>query len=462
MTYDGSDPFSADAAQSSRPHLLYIAWGFPPCRGGGVYRALATANRFAERGWDVTVLTAERETFLRFTGADLTLENRVDPRIEIVRVPFNWPIHEADLRRWSRFRARNPRLWSKFRARLDRLRFPEVGYGPWRPTIENAAETVHRRRPVDLVLATANPHVSFAAAWRLHRRYGVPFVMDYRDAWLLDVFSGNRLHGPRSRAARWERRLVARAREVWFVNDPIRRWHEDVYPDRAHVMHTVANGFDPELAPAMHDRGPVSDRPLVFGYIGTVSPKVPLAELVAGWQKARHDSDDLREAEARIHGYLGYYAQPRSDLLAIISEATSDGVTYRGPVGKADIGAVYDTFDVLLLILGTGTYVTSGKIFEYLATGLPIVSVHDPGNAATDVLRGHPLWFPVADLKPDSIAQALVDAARAARHADLETRRRAQEFGARFRRDLQLDPRIDALRAGLATSRNRDPEVSSR
>ena len=50
---------------SRRPHLLYVAWGYPPCRGGGVYRALATPNAFAEAGWDVTVLTVDRETFTR-------------------------------------------------------------------------------------------------------------------------------------------------------------------------------------------------------------------------------------------------------------------------------------------------------------------------------------------------------------------------------------------------------------
>ena len=106
---------------TDRPHLLYVAWGFPPCRGGGVYRALATANRFAALGWKVTVLTADRDTFFRFTGADLTLEERVDPSVEVVRVPFEWPILEADLRKWSKRRAQNPKLWSKWRTKQDQI-----------------------------------------------------------------------------------------------------------------------------------------------------------------------------------------------------------------------------------------------------------------------------------------------------------------------------------------------------
>lgn len=427
------------------PHLLYVAWGFPPCRGGGVYRALATANRFAAKGWRVTVLTANREIFFTYTGADTSLEDRIDPRVQVVRVPFHWPVHETDLRRWSRFRMAMPRVWAKWRTRLDTLHFPEVGYGPWRGAVESAAEQIHARDHVDLVLATANPHVSFTAAFRLNRRFGVPFVMDYRDAWLLDVFSGGRLHDERSRPARWERRLVEAATEVWFVNDPIRIWHERLYPGQAVKMHTVANGFDPELAPALHKREPTGDRSLRFGYIGTMSPVVPLAQFVAGWKRACELSDVIASSSAKIHGYLGYYAQPRADLLAILDSVAQSGVSYEGPVPKADIGKVYEKFDVLLLILATGRYVTSGKVYEYLATGLPIVSIHDPENAAGSVLRGHPLWFPVEDLEPESVARALIAAAEAARTADRESRQKTREFGAQFRRDVQLDPRIDAL-----------------
>ena len=231
---------------SHTPHLLYVAWGFPPCRGGGVYRALATANRFAARGWRVTVLTADRGIFFSYTGADTSLEDRIDTRVRVERVPFSWPVHEMNLRKWSRFRMTMPRAWAKSRTRLDTLRFPEIGYGPWRGTLESAAERIHASDHVDLVIATANPHVAFTPALRLNRRHGVPFVMDYRDAWLLDVFSGGRLHDDRSRAAQWERRLVEAATEIWFVNDPIRFWHERLYPKQAAMMHTVANGFDPE------------------------------------------------------------------------------------------------------------------------------------------------------------------------------------------------------------------------
>lgn len=443
---------------SARPHLLYVAWGYPPCRGGGVYRALATANSFAAAGWDVTVLTVEREVFESYTGVDASLEAHIDPTVHVERIPFTLAAHETDLTRYSWTRANLPGVWALAHRRKDTFRFPESNYGSWRSGLEDAAERIHRRKPVDLVVATANPHVAFAAARRLNRTAGVPYVMDYRDAWLLDVFTGDRLHPAGSRAARWEAALVARAREVWFVNEPIRDWHAQLYPEHADRMHVVANGYDEGLAPDQPPGRPDPDRPLTFGYIGTVSPKVPLAEFVAGWRQARAQSPDLRDARVSIRGYLGYFLTPRPDLIEIVDDAADVAVEYGGPVAKTEVKDVYEHFDVLLLMLGAGRYVTSGKVYEYVATGLPIVSVHDPGNAASDVLRGYPLWFPIRSLSQDDIAAQLSAAARAAHTADEATALACRAFGERYSRERQLTPRVRALAesvTGGAPQRNR-------
>jgi glycosyltransferase involved in cell wall biosynthesis len=425
--------------------VLYVAWGYPPCRGGGVYRALETANAFARAGWEVTVLTAEREIFVRYTGIDSSLESRIDARVNVVRIPFYWSILENDIRQYSWLRVRFPRIWRRLRAKLDQATFPESGYGPWRKHLEQAADRVHDEHPVDLVLATANPHVAFTAAWHLHRR-GVPYVMDYRDAWLLDVFDGGRLHGPRSRPARWEAKLVGAAEEAWFVNEPIREWHARLYPQAAERLHVVANGFDESPARPDLRQHRSEGKPVVFGYVGTVSPKVPLGSFVDGWRIARERYPTMAGAEAHVHGYLGYFHTPHPELLALLDHASDAGVSYRGPVGKGEVHDVYDGFDALLLLLGKGRYVTSGKVFEYVSTGLPVISVHDPGNAASDVLRGYPLWFPVARLDAESIAAALADAARAVLAADPELRAEALSFAEQYRRERQLSPRIAALR----------------
>lgn len=432
------------------PHLLYVVWGFPPCRGSGVYRALATVNAFAGHGWDVTVLTCDREIFFRYTGADPALEELVHPDVEVRRIPFDWPALDPDIASYSAFRALAPRLWAKSRVRRDQAPFPERGYGPWRPRLEAAAEAIHAEHPVDLVVATANPNVTFTAAWRLHSRHGVPYVMDYRDAWSLDVFSGRRLVEPRSRAGRWEARLMASAREVWFVNEPLRAWHAEQYPATAERMHVVANGYDAQFAPEPASRVPDPEAGLTFGYLGTVAGQVPLVPFIEGWRLARERSPIVARSRAEFHGYLGHYQAPNPVMQSAIESAADVDVRYAGPVSKLGVRQVYSTFDVCLLVLGTGRYVTSGKVFEYLATGLPVVSVHDPSNAASDVMRGYPLWFPAAALTAEGIADALVQAAEAAVAEGPRLRADAVQYAQSYQRERQLDPRVEALRAGLA------------
>jgi glycosyltransferase involved in cell wall biosynthesis len=430
-----------------RLHLLYVAWGFPPSRTGGVHRALATVNAFAADGWDVTVLTVPREVFRDVTGADPRLESLVDPRVDVRRIPFDWPAQQTDLRAWPAWRVLFPRLWATVRKRRDLRAFPEAGYGPWRFELEQAALAVHAEHPVDLVVATTNPEVSVTAGTRLHAEAGVPYVVDYRDAWSLHTYSGRRRHAPDSPVGRAEAASLGGAAEIWLVNEPLRRWHAAAYPACARRMHVVMNGYDRDLpADLVRVGGPGA--PLRFGYLGTMTHVVPLAEFVAGWWRGRELSAEVASASAVLRGYLGYYAAPDAGLAAIVDGAADAGVSYAGPVSKTEVTATYAGFDVLLFLLGGGEFVTSGKVFEYMSTGMPIVSVVTPGCGAAEVLAGYPRWHPATDLSPDAIAAALASAADDARAPDAAARgEAAREHARQYRRDRQLAPRLAALRS---------------
>jgi len=436
------------------PHLLYVAWGFPPSRAGGVYRALATVNGFASAGWRVTVLTAERDVFRRYTGQDTSIESQVADGVEVVRIPFAWPARDTNVRSYSLLRVALPRVWGRLRHVVDQVPFPEPSYGPWRRSLVKAARDVHDRDPVDLTIATANPYVTFAAADHLHRRFGVPYVMDYRDAWRLDVFSGAEVASAHSRIGRYETHLLASAREAWFVNEPIRSWYQQHYPGVADRMHVVANGWDPGLlgdvsSSGGHRKDPTA--PPRFAYLGTLTPKVPVAELVAGWRLACADGRLPAGSTLTLGGHLGYFAIPQGNLAALVSGAADVGVRYVGPVPKTRVREFYGDADVLVLALGAGRYVTSGKVYEYVATRLPIVSIHDAGNATTSVLAGRPLVVPVDEVTPEAVASAFAEGARLADEVPTPGAAELLESAAQeYRRDRQLLPRIAALTEAVA------------
>lgn len=436
-------------ALSTKPHLLYVAWGFPPSRGAGVYRALATANAFADAGWDVTVLTANREIFEYQTGADIALEKKIDPRVDVVRAPFSWIRGEPDLSKWSRVRIASNLLWTFLRSQKDRIAFPEPVYGGWRSSLVAATDQIHQDKPVDLVIGSANPNVDFVPGWHLHKSAGVPYVMDYRDAWHLDVFNDTHTGTPNSRSVRLERQLLAGAAEVWFVNRPILEWHAREYPEHREAFKVVANAFDQDFADQFKGMSPRQgrERGLVFGYLGTIYGPQPLEETLMGWRTAREVSPLIANARMVIRGRLGHYSEPDRRTQNLLESFKQDGVTYEGPVSKTEVASAYREFDALLLVLGGSKYVTSGKVFEYAATGLPIASLHHPDTAATAILQGREDWFPLTEVTVADVSRVLQETGARAVSLSADDYRTNQEWAEHLSREKQLQPRIEHLRS---------------
>lgn len=438
-----------------RPHLLYVAWGFPPSRGAGVYRALATANAFAEAGWKVSVLTATREVFEYQTGTDTALEKLIHPDISVVRAPFDWVRGEPDLSKWSRSRLTSNLLWTFLRGKKDLFTFPEPVYGGWGKSLLHETTRIHRETPIDLVVGSANPNVDLLPGWHLHRTAGVPFVMDHRDAWNMDVYTGKRIGSPMNRSARLERKMLKAAAEVWFVNAPIRDWHAEEYPDNSQKYHVVANAFDAEFAQKFAGKQPAAltdGGGITFGYLGTIYGPIPLKETLEGWRLARTLSPLVARSRLVIRGRLGHYAEPDPTILKLLDEYAPDAVTYGGPVSKTEVADVYNEFHALLLVIGKSPFVTSGKVFEYAATGLPIASLHDPASAASSILDGHNDWFPVQEVSPARISESLILTAERAAKMTTADYARNQAWAGHLSRDKQLQPRLGHLTELVAES----------
>ncbi len=429
-----------------RPRVLYLAFYFPPTRASGVFRSTATANHLAAAGWDVTVHTAPREFFTDYIDScDPSLEATVHPDVRVVRPGMSFAHWENDIRRFSRFRATLPTLDAVVRRKRTDLAFPEP-YAPWIPRVIAHATAEHARRRYDLVLATGNPFASFAAAWMLHRALRIPYVLDYRDSWTFNQFTEELKYPPGHRAWAWEARVLGDAAQIAYVNQGMLDWHAERYPSAADRMVVVPNGWEPEQIPAPRPVDlPPPERPLRFGYVGTVTETMPIEELAEAWRLARQDPR-MAGATLSIHGHLGFFPRQVDALRERLPLEPGSGVRFAGPVAKADIAGVYDELDVLLFWVPGARYVTSGKVFEYMATGKPVVSVHRPDIAAVDVLGGHPRWAPNRSLEPADIADAILrgaDMARTGTHADALA---ARAHANRYTRSAVLSPFESGLR----------------
>ncbi|MGI5215777.1 glycosyltransferase [Plantactinospora sp. CA-290183] len=440
-----------------RPRVLYLSFYFPPSRASGVYRARATANHLAARDWDVTVFAAPLRFLHEVTGSvDEKLAETVDPRIRVERPDLSHFKWERDLRRFSRFRRTMPILARNLYEAGQRI-FPEH-YASWGYHAVRKALRLHARHRFDVVVATGNPFASFAAAWLFHRLTRVPYVVDYRDSWTLDLFADKPGFPDGHPAWGWERRVLSRASAAVFVNEALRGWHAERYPAAADRMMVVPNGWDPDLLTEVGDAEPAvrpdAPAPLRFSYVGTLTAAQPVEEMASAFEIARRHPD-LADAELNIYGHLGFFQSSQSALLERLgldgdrrdtANVPDRGIRYRGPVAKTQISRAYADSDVLVFLAGGARYVTSGKIFEYMAAARPIVSVHAPGIAATEVLRGYPLWFNADSLDPEQIAQSMMAAGKMARDLTPELRAAARRHAEAYTRETVLGPLEAKLR----------------
>lgn len=434
------------------PRVLYLAFYFPPSRASGVYRARATANHLAGHGWDVTVFAAPLNFLHQVVGSvDEKLAETVDPRVRVERPWLSQFIWTTDVRRFGRLRRQMPTLALALYNGARRL-FPEH-YNSWGLAAVAKALRMHAHKKFDVVVATGNPFAAFAAAWTIHRLTGLPYVVDYRDSWTLDLFKDEPAFPPESSVWGWERRVLRKASAAVFVNDALRRWHAERYPEAADKMMIVPNGWDSDVLEEHPSPTGRTGRPLRFNYVGTITSVQPVTELVEAFRLARSHSP-VADAELNLYGHLGFFKGGQRHLTQLLGIDDANrvggedtGIHYRGPVSKVEIAHTYADCDVLVFMAGGAKYVTSGKIFEYMATGKPIVSVHAPGIAAAEVLSGYPLWFNADSLNPEDIAQSMVAAGKAAADLTPDVQEQARRYAEQYTRDRVLIPFERKLRS---------------
>jgi glycosyltransferase involved in cell wall biosynthesis len=446
-----SSPPSGPPAEGKRPHVIYLAIGFPPAAKSSTYRMRETANQFVKVGWDVTVVNIARESWELDSGIDLSLLEQVDPRVKIVELPLAREDLETDIRLYDEARALDPNGWVAKLRRRQTETFPEPNFGEWRGDLEQAVLRIHREHPADLLLASCVPYVNLAAAWKLWEEAKVPYAVDFRDGWSIDVIDGVEAFSRDSEEGRWEQKVLDHAVSLWVVNDPIAEHYRKRYPEFADRVHVVRNGYDADSSPGRVHK-PDRESGLVFGYLGTVNFSIPHLETVLNaWRAARKKEPLLANARFELRGHIGNGANRGANRHAeVLKEAEVDGVFFGGPAAKAEVSSIYAGWDAMVLILIGGRYVTSGKVYEYMATGLPIVSAHAVEHDASNVLKGHPLWTGAPGIDEEGLTESFIKAAHMAVETTDAEHAEAMAHADQFTREALMSVAVKNLVEELA------------
>jgi glycosyltransferase involved in cell wall biosynthesis len=367
--------------------LLIVHYFFPPLGGGGMPRVLKFVKYLPELGWDVTVLTGPLMSH-SYDVRDETMLAEVPASVRVVRTP---ELSAVRVRR----RLQSPLL---------RLRIPQaehfVGWpdeiSGWLPGAASAAVRLARRWRPAVVLSSSFPYTAHLVGLVGARAAGAPWVADFRDEWTLNP-QGARLPWPLPRLnALAERALVRRADRVTLAAAHLPL--VGLAPDDPRRI-VIPNGVDEadfELGAAPAPRADVFRLAYVGSLYGT------------------RDAVPVLTAISRLIS-AGVIDRDRFEL-AIVGNAwlpvgVLDSVTFRiDPTGYVEHErALHEmqTATALLFYAPRETQAASGKIFEYLVSGRPILSVARTDNLAYQLVADLGAGAVAAPDDPKSIERAL-------------------------------------------------------
>jgi glycosyltransferase involved in cell wall biosynthesis len=280
----------------------------------------------------------------------------------------------------------------------------------------------------DVVVGSSVHLFAVYAAYRLARRYGVPFVMEVRDLWpeTLIEFGMSRYHPFVVLLGVTERFLYRKADKIVSLL-PFAYEHIGRYTDPSKVV-WISNGTDTRRIAYV----PPAKKPtLDVCYAGTMGTANNLDVLLDAASLLR-ERDDIR---FRLYGE----GPLKEKLLRRVLEERLHNVTLEDAVPKEEVGGLLASCDVLYVGLkDTPLYrygMSMNKIYDYMAAGRPVVFAAASRN---DPLKEAGVGYSVAPDNAEAIRDALV------RIAELPIERR-RELGEKARKFVEAHYDVEVL-----------------
>jgi glycosyltransferase involved in cell wall biosynthesis len=347
-------------AMKRRRRVLVLAYFFPPLGGAGVQRTLKFVRYLEPLGWDATVVTSRSRLY---PARDPSLLEDVPGGTRIIRT------RALPLASWAgailyRLRLRTLHAW---------VTWPDSGKG-WAPFACLAALRAARLERPDVIFSTSAPFGAHLVAMWVSRRTGIPWVADFRDEWASNPNLGE---PPRSLArltARSERAITSAACRVVVAADYFRL--EGLAPDDPR-RRVILNGVDDADLPTTSIHPP-TDR-FVLANVGTVYDSFdPSAALRALPRLVEQGEIEREQVVVRFVGSIWSddFEPPRG-----IRFEQTGYVEHSRAVEEMCMASV------LLLYRPRSSLAPSGKLFEYLASGRPILCLTRPDNLAARLVR---------------------------------------------------------------------------
>ncbi len=371
-------------------NLLFISYFFPPAATIGSLRVRNFVKYLPRFGWNPIVLTIKPEYYQRIDPSlflDHALPSEIYRTNLIPGTPVRFFFKQKEAKTGDGRNDTAAPHYRRLKKFLSTILYATWIPDPqlvWLPAATRTAQKIMRNHRIDAIYSTGRPFSSHLIGAWLKNRYHRPWLADFRDPW-----SRNFIYQPvtpvlKKINQRMEFQVLKAADRVIAVSQPIIDDFQRLYPTLPRSKFAViSNGFD-----ADDFRHPLRNHPKKFTitYTGTFSKtRTPDTFLVALQQVLINKMIPREDIQVVFTGMFDERTRQLVKALGI-----EETIQIKGYLAhKENIKQLYNS-DVLLLIVdssaGTECVVT-GKLFEYLATGIPILALASPETVAASLIR---------------------------------------------------------------------------
>lgn len=369
--------------------VLILTYYWPPSGGGGVHRNLKYAKYFRDFGWEPVIYTAQDADY---PSEDQSLFKDVPEGIQVLKQPIWEPYKlyrklvgiKKDKKIYSGFISENKKMGFKQRLSVwlrGNFFIPDARKFWIKPSIRYLVQQL-KEHPVDAIISSGPPHSMHLIGLGIHKQLGIPWVADFRDPWTnIDFYDQLMLTARADRKhKRLEREVLQKADQVVTVSW---HWADDFRKLGAPDTQVITNGFDPE---DFEFEGEPSPDEFSIAHIGSLNKDRNPPVLWAALQELCVEIPSLKKRLViRLIGNTDISVKTELEKLGLMDNADFQGYMPHKEVLKQQKSA-----QVLLLLLNNTPNVLGvvpGKLFEYMATGRPILAIGPSAGDSARILR---------------------------------------------------------------------------
>jgi len=370
--------------------ILLVAQVAPPSTLVAARRVAGFTKYLARLGHRVTVLTSSVSGDGPIEGAAEVVRTG-----DLMRTPLNWR------RRHFRAFAGEESGGYVQPSVLERVIVPDVALATWLPYALPRALRLARER-FDVVVTSAPPQSAHLVGLAL-KRGGLRWIADFRDGWRYEPHGAEWPAGLQRRLdAVLEERVVRGADAAVAVTEPIA---EDLRRRFGARVEVITNGFDPEDPVGDGTSAWLDPTRISLVHTGRIeAARSSLAPLLAALRLLRAEHPASAEhLEVVLAGPLS-----ADEERLVNAPDLRSSVRALGQLPRPEVLALQRAADWLLVITegDRRKSVATGKLFEYLAAGRPVLVLGE-GTEAARIAADAGRAVAVSAVDPRAIAECL-------------------------------------------------------